>query len=46
MAINEVSLLRQSKQTTSLNLKIGGKIIIKNLIGDGILVSTPAEYRI
>jgi NAD+ kinase len=42
MAINEVSLLRQSKQTTSLNLKIGGKIIIKNLIGDGILVSTPA----
>ena len=42
LAINEVSLLRQSKQTASLQLKIGKKIIIKKLIGDGILVSTPA----
>ncbi len=42
IAINEVSLFRQSKQTASLNLKIGKKIIIKKLIGDGILISTPA----
>ena len=42
LAINEVSLLRQSKQTASLKLKIGNKIILKRLVGDGILVSTPA----
>ena len=42
LAINEVSLLRQSRQTASLNLKIGKKTIIKNFTGDGILVSTPA----
>jgi len=42
LAINEVSLFRQSRQTTALNLKIGKKNIIKRLIGDGVLVSTPA----
>jgi NAD+ kinase len=42
LAVNEISLLRQSKQTASLKLKIGKKIILKKLIGDGILVSTPA----
>ena len=42
LAINEVSLFRQSRQTVSLNLKIGKKVILKKLVGDGILVSTPA----
>jgi NAD+ kinase len=42
MAINEVSLFRQSKQTASLKVKIGNKIIVKKLVGDGVLVSTPA----
>tara|TARA_Y100001970_G_scaffold77588_1_gene98610 strand:+ start:208 stop:978 length:771 start_codon:yes stop_codon:yes gene_type:complete len=42
IAINEISLFRQSKQTASLTLKVGNKIIIKRLIGDGILVSSPA----
>ena len=42
LAINEVSLFRQSRQTVSLNLRINNKIILKKLIGDGILVSTPA----
>ena len=42
IAINEVSLFRQSRQTASIELKVGNKIIIKKLIGDGILVSTPA----
>ena len=42
IAINEVSLFRQSRQTASLQLKIGKKIAIKKLIGDGLLVSTPA----
>ena len=42
MAINEVSLFRQSRQTASLRLIVGKKIIIKKLISDGILISTPA----
>ena len=42
IAINEVSLFRQSRQTASIELKVGNKVIIKKLIGDGILVSTPA----
>ena len=42
LAINEASLFRQSRQTVSLSLKIGTKVILKKLIGDGILVSTPA----
>ena len=42
IAINEVSLFRQSKQAASLKLKTGKKTIIKKLIGDGVLISTPA----
>jgi len=42
IAINEISLLRQSKQTASLQISIGKKILIKKLICDGVLVSTPA----
>ncbi len=41
-AINEVSLLRQSKQTASLQILVGKNILIKKLISDGVLVSTPA----
>tara|TARA_B100001250_G_scaffold320648_1_gene283575 strand:+ start:42 stop:812 length:771 start_codon:yes stop_codon:yes gene_type:complete len=42
IAINEVSILRQSRQAASLSIKTGSKIIIKRLISDGVLVSTPA----
>ena len=42
IAINEVSILRQSKQAASLTIQTGAKIIIKKLISDGVLVSTPA----
>ena len=42
IAINEVSILRQSRQAASVKIISGKKIIIKKLIGDGILVSTPA----
>ena len=42
IAINEVSILRQSKQAASLLIQNGKKIIIKKLISDGVLVSTPA----
>ena len=42
LAINEVSVLRQSRQAASLSIKYGSKQIIKNLVADGVLVSTPA----
>tara|TARA_B100000579_G_scaffold404590_1_gene389531 strand:+ start:56 stop:835 length:780 start_codon:yes stop_codon:yes gene_type:complete len=42
VAINEISLLRQSRQTAALEIKRNNKILIKKLIGDGVLVSTPA----
>ena len=42
LAINEVSILRQSRQAASLSIKNGSKFIIKKLISDGVLVSTPA----
>ena len=42
MAINEISVFRQSKQTASLSISVGKKKIIKKLMGDGVLVSTPA----
>ena len=42
LAINELSILRQSKQTSLIQLKINKKILIKKLVGDGILLSTPA----
>ena len=42
IAINEVSVLRQGRQAASLSIRSGKKIIIKKLISDGVLVSTPA----
>jgi len=42
IAINEVSILRQSRQAASISILNGNKIIIKKLVSDGVLVSTPA----
>ena len=42
LAINEVSILRQSRQTANLSIKNKSKYIIKKLVSDGVLVSTPA----
>ena len=42
LAINEVSILRQSRQAASLSIKQGSRQIIKKLVSDGVLVSTPA----
>ena len=42
IAINEVSVLRQSRQAASLSIKQGKRQIIKKLVSDGVLVSTPA----
>ena len=42
LAINEVSILRQSRQAASLSISSGSKKLIKELVSDGVLVSTPA----
>ena len=42
LAINEVSVLRQSRQAAFLSVKYDNKTIIKSLVADGLLVSTPA----
>jgi NAD+ kinase len=42
LAINEVSLLRQTRQTAKLRILIDGKLRLEELSCDGALVSTPA----
>ena len=42
IAINEVSILRQSRQAANLLIKNNSKNIIKKLVSDGVLISTPA----
>ena len=42
LAINEVSILRQSRQAANLSIKNKSTFIMKNLVSDGVLISTPA----
>jgi NAD+ kinase len=42
LAINDVSLLRQTRQTAKLKISIDGIVRLEELICDGALVSTPA----
>ncbi|MFB2552247.1 NAD kinase [Ensifer soli] len=42
LAINEVSLLRQSYQAAKLQVVIDGQVRLEELICDGLLLSTPA----
>jgi NAD+ kinase len=42
LAINEVSLLRQSYQAAKLRISIDGKVRLEELICDGVMVATPA----
>lgn len=42
LAINEVSLLRETRQTARIRITIDGKIRMAELVGDGLLVCTPA----
>ena len=42
LAFNEVSLLRETRQTAKLRVSLDGKVRLNELISDGILVSTPA----
>lgn len=41
-AINEVSLLRETRQTAKLEVSVNGRRRIAELSADGVLVSTPA----
>ncbi|MFN2376067.1 MAG: NAD kinase [Candidatus Binatia bacterium] len=42
IAINEVALLRQSRQAAKIRITIDGKVRMSELVCDGILVATPA----
>ncbi len=42
LAINEVSLLRQTRQTAHLRIKVDGAVRMETLMCDGALVATPA----
>jgi NAD+ kinase len=42
LAINEVSLLRETRQAAKLRILVDGKERLAELICDGVLVSTPA----
>lgn len=41
-AINEVSLLRETRQTAKIEITLDGKVRLKELVCDGVLVATPA----
>jgi NAD+ kinase len=40
-AINEVSLLRETRQTAKLELCVNGRVVMPELVADGVLVATP-----
>ncbi|WP_017930812.1 NAD kinase [Robiginitomaculum antarcticum] len=42
LAINEVSLIRQTRQTAHLKIKVDGRSRLERLIADGVLVATAA----
>jgi NAD+ kinase len=42
LAINEVSLLRQTRQTAKLRISIDSKVRMAEMVCDGVLVATPA----
>lgn len=42
LAINEVSLLRQTNQTSKIQITVNNKVRMKSLDGDGVLVATSA----
>ena len=41
-AINEVSLLRETRQTAKLTVQVNGRTMLPELVCDGVLVATPA----
>jgi NAD+ kinase len=41
-AINEVSLLRETRQTAKLEVSVNDRVVIEELVCDGIIAATPA----
>jgi NAD+ kinase len=41
-AINEVSLLRETRQTAKIEVQVNGRVVMPELVCDGVLVATPA----
>lgn len=41
-AINEVSLLRETRQTAKIEISVNDRVAIAELVADGVLVATPA----
>jgi NAD+ kinase len=41
-AINEVSLLRETRQTAKIEVSVNGRVVLPELVCDGVLVATPA----
>ncbi|HWI85319.1 MAG TPA: NAD kinase [Sphingomonas sp.] len=41
-AINEVSLLRETRQTAWIEVSIDNRVVLSELVADGVLVATPA----
>jgi len=42
LAINEVSLLRETRQAAKIRISVGGKVRMEELVADGAIISTPA----
>jgi len=42
MAINEVSLFRQTRQSARISISVNGKVRMESLTCDGVLLATPA----
>jgi NAD+ kinase len=42
VAINEVSLLRQTCQAANIEIEIDGQVCLESLVSDGVMVATPA----
>lgn len=42
LAVNEVSMLRETRQAANLRVTVDGKVRLEEMVCDGLLVSTPA----
>ncbi len=42
MAINEISLFRQTRQSARVRITVNGKVRMESLVCDGVLLATPA----
>ncbi len=41
-AINEISLLRETRETARIEIMLNGRVVMPELVCDGVLVATPA----